>query len=150
MRIHVERVLTVRSIHHIIELSSLSDESGLELWKQKKLLEMRRLMLQKEAAKDKPEKPPEEMDPNKILEKLFVGRAWEVYHAAERQYPTITEKVKEAFVQLYQQGKFKGQITGEQLLWFFRDLGLNVRLETKIRILESGELKTLAQKLKES
>lgn len=129
----------------------LSDDSGLELWKKKRLLDMRRVMLEKEAAKEKAKKgTAEEMDPNKILEKLFVGRAWEVFHAAERQYPTIAQEVKKAFVQLFLQGKFKGPITGEQLLWFFRDLGMNVRLETKIRIFESGELKTLAQKFKES
>jgi DNA-binding TFAR19-related protein (PDSD5 family) len=128
----------------------LSEDSGMELWKRKRLLDMRRLMLQKEIAKEKPEKAVEEKDPEKVLKKLFVGRAWEVFHAAERQYPTIAQKVKEAFVQLSLQGKFKGPITGEQLLWFFRDLGLDVRLETKIRILESGELKTLAEKLRES
>jgi len=122
----------------------------MELWKRKRLLEMRRLMLQKEAAKEAPKKEAEKKDPDKILSELFVGRAWEVFHAAETQYPTIAQNVKEAFVQLHQKGKFKGPITGEQLLWFFRDLGLNVRLETKIRILESGELKTLAQKLRES
>jgi DNA-binding TFAR19-related protein (PDSD5 family) len=121
----------------------------MELWKRKRLLEMRRVMLEKEAAKQKPEKEVEE-NPQKILEKLLVGRAWEVLHAAEWQYPAIAEKVKEAFVQLSKQGKLKGQITGEQLLWFFRDMGLNIRLETKIRILESGELKTLADKLRGS
>lgn len=110
---------------------------------------MRRQMLEKEVAKEKPEKKPEETDPDRILDRLFVGRAWEVFHAAERQYPTIVQKVKEVLAQLFLQGKFKTQITGEQLLWFFRDLGLNVRLETKIRILESGELKTLAEKLRE-
>lgn len=122
----------------------------MELWKRKRLLEMRRVMLEKEIAKEKPKKDIEEKDPEKVLKKLFVGRAWEVFHAAERQYPAIAQKVKEAFVQLFLQGKFKGPITGEQLLWFFRDLGLDVRLETKIRILESGELKTLAEKLRES
>jgi len=107
-------------------------------------------MLQKEAAKEAPKKEAKAKDPDKILSELFVGRAWEVFRAAETQYPKIARNVKEAFVQLYQKGKFKGLITGEQLLWFFRDLGLNVRLETKIRILESGELKTLAEKLRES
>ena len=111
---------------------------------------MRRLMLEKKLAQELPEKKPEEQDPDKILDRLFVGRAWEVFRAAESQYPTIAQKVKEAFVQLSIQGKFKESITGEQLLWFFRDLGLNIRLETKIRILESGELKTLADKLRES
>ncbi len=112
---------------------------------------MHRDMLEKEAAKEKTEKATvQETNPNKILEKLFVGRAWEVFHAAERQYPSIAQEVKKAFAQLHLQGKLNSQITGEQLLWFFKDLGLNVRLETKIRILESGEMKTLAQKFKES
>ena len=53
----------------------LSEGSGMELWKRKRLLEMRRVMLEKEAAKQKPEKEVEENDPQKILEKLLVGRA---------------------------------------------------------------------------
>lgn len=76
----------------------------MELWKRKRLLEMRRVMLEKEIQKEKPKKDIEEKDPEKVLKKLFVGRAWEVFHAAERQYPAIAQKVKEAFVQLFLQG----------------------------------------------
>jgi len=44
---------------------------------------------------------------------------------------------------LVRQGKLKGPITAEQLLWLLRSLGINVRLETKIQVYESGELNRL-------
>ncbi len=86
--------------------------------------------------------------PEKILDKIFVGRAWEVFEAARRQYPQITKQIEGILVQLASSGQLKGPISGEELLWFFRRLGLDVRLEIRIRVLESGELKTLEEKLR--
>lgn len=88
-------------------------------------------------------------DPKKVLSKVLVGRAWEVLEAAERQYPEATYRVEEALAHLVLTGELKGPIHGEQLLWFFKRLGMIVRLETRIRILEHGGLKTIGEKLKE-
>jgi DNA-binding TFAR19-related protein (PDSD5 family) len=86
--------------------------------------------------------------PEDLLAKTFVDRAWEVYGAAKSQYPTIMEQVTRELALLIEDGRLKGPITGEQLMGLLRAIGLNVRLETKIRVLESGELKPLAEKLK--
>jgi len=125
----------------------LSDE--LELYKRRKLLEMQMRLLAKKAEGEKKqeelERPP---DPKEVLNRIFVDRAWEVFEAARRQYPQVTQTLQDELVRLIQSGKLKEKITGEQLLWLFRKIGLDVRMETKIRILESGELKTIAEKLK--
>jgi len=127
----------------------MSDDNNLELLKRRKLLEMqKRLLLKKtfELMKKEAEKPE---DPQKILLKAFVGRGLEVWKAAEQQYPTITWKIMPELVSLINTGKLKNKITGEQLYWLFRNLGLRIRLNTKIRILEKGKFKTIADKLRE-
>jgi len=127
----------------------LSEEKELELYKRKKLLEMQMRLLAKKAEEEKKQEEPERApDPREVLNRIFVDRAWEVFEAARRQYPRVTQTLQDELVRLISSGKLKEQITGEQLLWLFRKMGLDVRMETKIRILESGELKTIAEKLK--
>lgn len=86
-------------------------------------------------------------DSRKVLGEALRGRAWEVLEAAERQFPEAARRVREALAQLVSEGKLKGPITGEQLLHLLRSLGLNVRLQTEIRVLEDGRLKSLGEKL---
>lgn len=127
----------------------MSEEKELELYKRKKLLEMQMRLLAKKAEEEKKQEEPERApDPREVLNRIFVDRAWEVFEAARRQYPRVTQTLQDELVRLISSGKLKEQITGEQLLWLFRKMGLDVRMETKIRILESGELKTIAEKLK--
>jgi DNA-binding TFAR19-related protein (PDSD5 family) len=134
----------------------MADDSEIDLLKRRKLLEMRRRLLleraeaRKEEAQEKqaPGEEKEKLEPKAILKKRFVGRAWEVWSAAEAQYPGVTEQMVGALASLIEAGRLAGPITGEQLYAFFRRLGLRVRLETKIRIYESVELKTIADKMK--
>jgi DNA-binding TFAR19-related protein (PDSD5 family) len=88
------------------------------------------------------------LDPSSVLQKVFVGRAWEVYYAAKRQYPGIAEQILRELAVLVQNGQLKGQITGEQLYGLLRQIGMDVRLETKIQVLEHGELKSIADKFR--
>jgi len=122
----------------------LSEDKELELLKHRRMLELMK-RLQKEKAKAEKK---EERDPKKILSKILRGRAWEVLRAAEIQYPEATRRVEEGLAQLVSQGKLKGPIQGVQLLRLFRSLGMNVKLETRIRILENGKLKTIEERLK--
>jgi len=88
--------------------------------------------------------------PKKILRRIMTDRAWEVLKAAESQYPEATCWVEEQLAHLVSKGELAGPILGGQLLWLFRRLGMNVRLETHIHILEHEKLKTIGEKLKES
>lgn len=123
-----------------------SEDLELEMIRRRRLLELRRKLKEKEVAKEALE---EHEPPQRLLDKVFEGRAWEVWNAAESQYPTASAKVKKALVELISQGKVK-RISGEQLMYLFKKIGLHVRLPTKIRIIESGEIKTLEEKLKEN
>ena len=94
------------------------------------------------------QKRTEKIDSNKILNRIFKGRAWEVFNTARYQFPSVMSKIKEALVNLALSGRLK-EVTGEQLYLFLRNLGLRVRLNTKIRYTEHGKLKSLAEKIKE-
>ena len=124
----------------------MSEDKELEILRRKRLLEMKRHLVKQQ----EPESiDTREKSPTEILNSVFYGRAWEVWSSAEKQFPTAIKKVETLMVDLVSSGKFKGKINGEELLWFLRRVGLDVRMETKIRIYERGELKTIADKLKD-
>lgn len=124
----------------------MSEDAELERLKHRKMQEMQRRLIEEEKSKKAlDQKTPR---PREVLKTILVGRAWEVLDAAERQYPEPTRVLEGELVRLVRQGQLKGPVSAEQLLWLFRSIGLNVRLETKIQVYESGELKSLADKFK--
>lgn len=124
---------------------SMSSDSELERLKRQRLAEMqKRLGAKQQQTKADPSK----IEPTKILEKIFVGRAWEVYYAARQQYPSIADQIFRELAELVRLGRVRGQITGEQLYGLLRQIGLDVRLETKLQVLDHGELKSIADKFR--
>ena len=118
----------------------MSDKE-LEAIKRKRLLELqKRIELR--------EKKSIEIDRFQLLNRIFRGRAWEVFNAASAQFPEPTKKVGETLANLAFAGKLK-KVSGEELLSLFRSLGLHVRLETEIKFLNNGKAKSLSEKLKE-
>jgi DNA-binding TFAR19-related protein (PDSD5 family) len=122
----------------------MSEDAELERLKLRRMQEMQR-RLEREKEKPSTQKKP---DPREVLKTILVGRAWEVLDAAAAQYPEPTRMLEAKLAQLVREGKLKGPITAEQLLWLFRSLGMDVRLETKIQVYESGELKSLTDKFR--
>lgn len=123
----------------------MSDDTELERLKRQRLAEMQKML---SAKQHQTKSENQRFEPGKVLEKTFVGRAWEVYHAARQQYPQIADQIFQELARLVQNGQLKGRITGEQLYWLLRQIGLDVRLETKIQVLERGELKSIADKFR--
>ena len=121
-------------------MTDMSDNE-LAAIRRNKLRELKRRLSAKQ-------KKTEEIDADKILNGLFKGRAWEVFNAANHQFPNVMQEVKKALVKLSLSGRLKA-VTGEQLHLFLKTLGLRVRLDTKIRYAEHGKLKSLADKMKE-
>jgi DNA-binding TFAR19-related protein (PDSD5 family) len=124
----------------------MSDDAELERIKRQRLAQMqKRIAAKQQQEQASPAKPAE---PTKVLQKVFVGRAWEVYHAARQQYPQIADQIFRELAEIIQAGQIRGQISGEQLYGLLRQIGLDVRLETKIQVLEHGELKSVADKFR--
>ena len=96
----------------------------------------------------KKEEKKKEIDVNEILNKIFTGRAWEVFNTASYQYPELMKKISDLLVKLVLSGKLS-ELNGEQLYTFLRRLGLRVRLKTQIKVTSQGKLKSLSEKIKE-
>ena len=127
--------------------SEMSDDE-LERLKRRKMQEMQRRMAQNQTPPSSPTPERKEPTSSEILGNNFGDRAWEVWNAAQQQYPSVIHKVEASLVQAIKEGKVKKKIDGAALAHFFRAVGLPVRLNTQIRFAEHGELKTLEQKLK--
>jgi DNA-binding TFAR19-related protein (PDSD5 family) len=123
----------------------MPEDSELERLKLRRMQEMQRRLLEQEKTKTPDQKQPR---PRDVLKTILVGRAWEVLDAAAIQFPEPTRMLEAELARLVRESRLKGPVTAEQLLWLFRSLGLDVRLETKIQVLESGELKSLAEKFR--
>lgn len=123
-------------------------DEELERLKRRKMRELRRRMIEESAEAEKAE-PPKEATPHEILDSHFKGRAWEVYRAAEAQFPTVMPQIERVLVDGIRQGKIGDRIDGESLFLFLRQVGLPVRLQTRIMYKEHGELRTIGQRMKD-
>jgi DNA-binding TFAR19-related protein (PDSD5 family) len=128
-----------------MKVIDMSDDSELERLKRQRLAAMQKRL---NAKQEQTTATSEKLEPVKILERVFVGRAWEVYYATRQQYPAIADQLFQELAELVRLGRVKGQITGEQLYGLLRQIGLDVRLETKIQVLDHGELKSIADKFR--
>lgn len=113
----------------------------LDVIRRKRYAELKKKIATKE---DKTEKP----NADELLNGIFKGRAWEVFSSASHQFPEAMSRVKDLLVKLASSGEVK-EITGEELYVFLVDLGLRVKLETKIEFASHGEVKSLRDRLKE-
>jgi DNA-binding TFAR19-related protein (PDSD5 family) len=109
--------------------------------RQKKLREFQRRQATRE---DKREIP----NADEVLNKIFRGRAWEIFSSASCQFPDVMGRVKDVLVKLASSGKLT-EVAGEELYVFLRKLGLKVRLNTKINYASHGQLKSLEERMKE-
>ncbi len=124
-------------------------DAELDKIKKKRLEEMKRRMALKKINKQKETEKPSEVTSQQVLDAMFGDRAWEVFNAAAQQYPQLIQQIERILVEGIKEGKIMNIIDGATLMGFFRQVGIPVRLNTKIRISDKGELKTLEQKMKE-
>lgn len=80
--------------------------------------------------------------------KYIYDRGDEVLSAAESQYPSQTASVMNRILDLIERGDIQQKISGGELLSLFRMLGLNIRMNTTIKIEDHGKLVSFSDKLK--
>ena len=114
----------------------------LEAIKAKKLQELQKRIALKE-------RKLEQNDGNNILNRVFKGRAWEVFSAAKSQFPAAMAGMESLLVNLTLEGKIT-EITGEQLYALLKEIGLRVKLNTTIKVTSHGKTKLLSEKIKGS
>jgi programmed cell death protein 5 len=123
--------------------------SEIELLRQKRALELRKKMLlsQEKSTPIAAETP--KLNPHEVVQRVLTGRGAEVLETARRYYPKEVGIIEENLARLIESGKLKGPVSGEELFSFLRRVGLSFNMDTKIRVKEHGELKTLEEKFRE-
>jgi DNA-binding TFAR19-related protein (PDSD5 family) len=123
--------------------------SEIELLRQKRALELRKKMLlsQEKSTPIAAEIP--KLNPHEVVQKILTGRGVEVLETGRRYYPKEVGIIEENLARLIESGRLKGPVSGEELYSFLRRVGLSFSMDTKIRVKEHGELKTLEEKFRE-
>ena len=125
------------------------EDTDLEIIKARKMLKLR----EQAAAIEKRRKIEDE---SKSLEKsrkqIFLkniyDRGDEVLSAAESQFPSQTIAIMDRILDLIERGDIQQKISGGELLSLFRMMGLNIRMNTTIKIEDHGKLVSFSDKLK--
>ena len=120
----------------------LMSDRELEAIKEKKFKELQKRAIAKEQKK-------EQVDSHQILNRVFIGRAGEVFNTARVQFPSEMVEIEHLLTNLTLEGKIN-EIDGEQLYGLLREIGLHVRLNTTINVISHGKTEPLSEKFKES
>jgi DNA-binding TFAR19-related protein (PDSD5 family) len=109
--------------------------------------------LQKQAATNEKFKARKQQDSQprtnrEIISSYLYDRGQEVLTLAESQFPVQTRAIVGKIVELIKAGEISQRISGGELLALFRSVGMNIRVNTSIRIEDHGKLVSFADKLK--
>lgn len=125
------------------------EDTDLEIIKARKMLKLR----EQAAAIEKRRKIEDESkslekSKKQIFLKNIYDRGDEVLSAAESQFPSQTMAIMDRILDLIERGEIQQKISGGELLSLFRMLGLNIRMNTTIKIEDHGKLVSFSEKLK--
>jgi DNA-binding TFAR19-related protein (PDSD5 family) len=113
-----------------------------ELWKHA-------AMEKSKAARREHEKKPITKTDKEIVSDYLYDRGGEVLSLAMTQFPTQTRIIIKRIADLIRLGEIQQRISGGELLALFRSIGINVRINTTIKIEDHGKLVSFSEKLKE-
>ena len=130
----------------------MEEDPDIEILKAKKMQEMMQRLRKHKKEKENIEKSIIKRKPSEreILLSYLYDRGNEVLNLAEFQFPTETRAITNRIVELIDMGEINRKISGGELLSLFRSLGLNVRINTTIKIEDHGKYVSFAEKLKQN
>jgi DNA-binding TFAR19-related protein (PDSD5 family) len=130
--------------------SSSVDDPDIEKIKARKLKELREkaAAIEKMKNSNKQQQPQKQKSPQEIVSSYLYDRGNEVLNMAYSQFPTQTAAVVARIAELITSGEINNRISGGELLSLFRSIGLNIRLNTTIKVEDHGKLVTFSDKLK--
>ena len=124
------------------------DDPDIDIINARKLRELREKAAAMEKAKASRQQPRPKSS-REIVSAYIYDRADEVLDLAYRQYPVQTEAIVTKIARLILSGEITSRISGGELLMLFRSVGLNVRVNTTIKVEEDGKLISFSDKLKQ-
>lgn len=125
-----------------------SDDPDIDIINARKLKELR----EKAAAMEKAKASQQQQQPKSsrdIVSAYLYDRADKVLDLAYEQYPAQTEAIITRIARLILDGEITSRISGGELLTLFRSVGLNIRVNTTIKVEEDGKLISFSEKLKQ-
>ena len=126
------------------------EDSELEKLQAKRLAEMQRnISSLKQTTTEESEKK-ETKSPRDIVLNYLGYRGTEVLENAEAQFPNDTKTIVGQLSKLIESGELNEKMDGGQLLSLFRSVGLNVRMNTTIKLEQDGKFVSLSEKLSSS
>lgn len=135
-------------------MSKEEEDPDIAIIKARKMKELREQATALENARIKKQQQQEQMlRPKKtdreIISSYLYDRGEEVLNLAESQFPLQTKSIVSGLVELIKVGELKQNISGGELLALFRSVGINVRINTSIKIEDHGKLVSFSDKLKQ-
>jgi DNA-binding TFAR19-related protein (PDSD5 family) len=127
-----------------------SDDPDIEIIKARKLKELREkaAAIEKSKANQKQQQTPTKSS-REILSGYLYDRGDKVLELAYTQYPVQTEAIVARIAQLILAGEITSRISGGELLELFRSVGLNIRINTTIKVEDKGKFISFSEKLKQ-
>ncbi len=124
-----------------------AEDPDIEIIKARKLKELR----EKAAAHEKSKSigQPKKKSAREVVSGYLYDRGDEVLNLAYAQYPAQTEAIIARIAELMLSGEITSSISGGELLALFRSVGLNVRVNTTIKVEDKGKLISFSDKLKQ-
>jgi DNA-binding TFAR19-related protein (PDSD5 family) len=125
-----------------------SDDPDIDIINARKLRELREKAVAMEKAKvNQQQQQPKSS--REIVTAYLYDRADQVLDLAYRQYPSQTEAIVTRIARLILAGEITSRISGGELLALFRAVGLNIRINTTIKVEDKGKLISFSEKLKQ-
>jgi DNA-binding TFAR19-related protein (PDSD5 family) len=128
-----------------------SDDPDIDIINARKLRELREKAAAMEKAKvneqAQQQQPPKSS--REIVSAYLYDRADQVLDLAYGQYPSQTEAIVTRIARLILTGEMTSRISGGELLALFRAVGLNIRINTTIKVEDKGKLISFSEKLKQ-
>jgi DNA-binding TFAR19-related protein (PDSD5 family) len=128
-----------------------SDDPDIDIINARKLRELRERAAAMEKAKANQEQQHQQQQKSsrEIVSAYLYDRADEVLDLAYRQYPAQTEAIVTRIARLILDGDITNRISGGELLMLFRSVGLNIRVNTTIKVEDNGKFVSFSEKLKQ-
>jgi DNA-binding TFAR19-related protein (PDSD5 family) len=128
-----------------------SNDPDIDIINARKLRELRERAAAMEKAKANQEQQQHQQPKSsrEIVSAYLYDRADEVLDLAYTQYPAQTEAIVTRIARLILAGDITNRISGGELLMLFRSVGLNIRVNTTIKVEDNGKFVSFSEKLKQ-
>lgn len=128
-----------------------SDDPDIDIINARKIRELREraAAMEKAKANQQQHQHQQQKSSREIVSAYLYERADEVLDLAYRQYPAQTEAIVTRIARLILAGDITNKISGGELLMLFRSVGLNIRVNTTIKVEDKGKLVSFSEKLKQ-